>query len=206
MTSAVSGHLSPEEQLRDRLHYAIESNGANPASLFELLAHTVETGAWRVVDQGFASFREFVEAPFPPGLGMPADRLTVLLEKFRHPHEDAPKKDRQLASRLAKMRTEVRRLLDEPLRPHGGVRTQVDNRNLPRGGTSAEYTRRRLARDRPDLYERVVAGDISANAAAIEAGFRTRKISVPLDVPRLAEALRKHLTTEELKALRNTLK
>ena len=31
---------------------------------------------------------------------------------------------------------------------------------------------RRLKRDRPDLAERVVSGEISANAAAIQAGFR----------------------------------
>jgi hypothetical protein len=39
-------------------------------------------------------------------------------------------------------------------------------------GTTATNTLRRLKRDRPDLAERVVAGEISANAAAIEAGFR----------------------------------
>ena len=39
------------------------------------------------------------------------------------------------------------------------------------GGTT-DYTKLRLKRDRPDLYERVIAGDMTANAAAIEAGFR----------------------------------
>ncbi len=39
-------------------------------------------------------------------------------------------------------------------------------------GTSKSYTVSRLKRDRPDLFERVVAGELSANRAAIEAGFR----------------------------------
>jgi hypothetical protein len=39
-------------------------------------------------------------------------------------------------------------------------------------GTSKSYTVSRLKRDRPDLFGKVVAGELSANKAAIEAGFR----------------------------------
>ncbi len=46
-------------------------------------------------------------------------------------------------------------------------------------GTSREYTLRRLRRDRPELAEMVIGGKLSANAAAIEAGFRKR--ATPLD-------------------------
>jgi hypothetical protein len=44
------------------------------------------------------------------------------------------------------------------------------------------YDLARLKRDRPDLAEKVIAGELSANAAAIEAGFRkkpTRKATCP---------------------------
>ena len=41
-------------------------------------------------------------------------------------------------------------------------------------GNSKSYTVSRLKRDRPDLFEKVVAGELSANKAAIEAGFRRR--------------------------------
>ena len=59
-----------------------------------------------------------------------------------------------------------------PLAGHGGVR-------LRGGGAAAvgrgvTYTLRRLKRDRPDLLKRVVSGELSANAAAVEAGFRKR--------------------------------
>jgi hypothetical protein len=39
-------------------------------------------------------------------------------------------------------------------------------------GNSLAYAHRRLARERPDLFERVCRGELSANAAMIEAGFR----------------------------------
>lgn len=41
-------------------------------------------------------------------------------------------------------------------------------------GTSSDYTLARLDRDKPELADRVRAGEISANAAAIEAGFRKK--------------------------------
>jgi len=63
----------------------------------------------------------------------------------------------------------------------------------PKGGTAKTYTLRRLARDRPDLLDRVEAGELSANAAAIEAGFRSKPS--PADV--VAKMLPK-LSREEL--------
>lgn len=39
----------------------------------------------------------------------------------------------------------------------------------------------RLKRDRPDLAAKVIAGEMTAHAAAVEAGFRKRYIQVPAD-------------------------
>lgn len=69
------------------------------------------------------------------------------------------------------------------LRQHGGdrrsekARDQGCNATLKRG--TATYTLARLDRDNPELAEDVRAGRKSANAAAIEAGFR--KKPSPLD-------------------------
>jgi hypothetical protein len=41
-------------------------------------------------------------------------------------------------------------------------------------GTSRAYTLSRLKRERPDLFAQVVAGKLSANKAAIRAGFRKK--------------------------------
>ncbi len=51
------------------------------------------------------------------------------------------------------------------------ISDNITNASVDRG-TSKSYTVSRLKRDRPDLFERVVSGDLSANRAAIEAGFR----------------------------------
>jgi hypothetical protein len=55
------------------------------------------------------------------------------------------------------------------------VHADASNRSIkPRHGTTAAYTLARLMEERPDLYERVKAGEISANAAAVEAGWRRK--------------------------------
>lgn len=58
----------------------------------------------------------------------------------------------------------------------------VDNKPRPRGNSQAA-TLRRLRKSRPDLHAKVLAGELSANAAAIEAGFRKKMLSVPVDMP-----------------------
>jgi hypothetical protein len=47
-------------------------------------------------------------------------------------------------------------------------------------GNSKAYTLRRLKDDFPEIYARVLVGELSANAAAIEAGFRKPSLS-PLE-------------------------
>jgi len=42
----------------------------------------------------------------------------------------------------------------------------------PPTGNSVSYAVRRLQKNRPDLYERVKSGELTSNAAMIEAGFR----------------------------------
>jgi hypothetical protein len=59
-----------------------------------------------------------------------------------------------------------------------------DNVSVDSFGNSKAYTLARLDRDRPELAERVRAGELSANAAAIEAGFRRKR--TPLELLRKA--------------------
>jgi hypothetical protein len=64
----------------------------------------------------------------------------------------------------------------------------------PKQGTSRAYTLDRLHREAPELYQRVVDKELSANQAAIEAGFRKVKTPVeqlqPLEAPSLPTILR----------------
>ncbi len=71
----------------------------------------------------------------------------------------------------------------EAVRGEQGSNHNLDARPVGRG---AAYTLARLDRDEPKLAEKVRAGELSANAAAIEAGFR--KKPTPLDVITRARA------------------
>ena len=63
-----------------------------------------------------------------------------------------------------------------PIPKHGGDRKSRDNQGvyvtLIRGSNSADYLTARIARDRPDILERMKAGEFpSVRQAAIEAGI-----------------------------------
>lgn len=75
------------------------------------------------------------------------------------------------------------------------------NRTMkPVRGTTRAYTLDRLKRERPDLFDKVTAKEMSANAAAIEAGFR--KQTTPLE--KILKLLSK-LTPTERRQLRARL-
>jgi hypothetical protein len=61
----------------------------------------------------------------------------------------------------------------------------------------------RLNRDHPDLAEQVNSGERSANAAAIEAGFRKRMFAVPSD--NIEQAVDKLIKRFGLEAVRNAV-
>ena len=58
----------------------------------------------------------------------------------------------------------------------------------PRRGNGVAPTLRRLRRDHPQLADQVDQGKLSANAAAIKAGFRRPTLTVPVDTPDAALA------------------
>lgn len=66
---------------------------------------------------------------------------------------------------------------------HQGERTDFNDNVIEvkaTQGNSLAYTLDRLHREAPELYEQVVAKEMSANAAAIKAGFR--KVKTPLEM------------------------
>lgn len=82
-----------------------------------------------------------------------------------------------------------------------------DRTREPKAGNSVEYTVRRLERESQDdpevaaINARFRAGDITANAAAVLAGFRPRSITLPV-VPRMAARLpARHFSREQFAEL-----
>ena len=52
-----------------------------------------------------------------------------------------------------------------------------DNVKATKGGNDTDYTLRRLARDKPELLDAIERGELSVNAAAIQAGIRKKPTS-----------------------------
>lgn len=89
------------------------------------------------------------------------------------------------AIELAAPGTSLRDAL-EPLPPPEAIRNpngvnqhqkvgRTDNNIIkPRQGTDTTYTLRRLARDAPEMLDKIEAGELSVNAAAIQAGIRKK--------------------------------
>lgn len=156
-----------------------------------LLKRVCNEGCWRrryveVIKQHveFDSFISFVEGHPPEGLGVD---LGILRKICR---------DDQEALSIIERETK---------RPHGGDRKlviKIDNVQLdnPTGNT-AERALRKLRTDAPELHRQVIDGSISPHAAMIEAGFRRKTLTVPLDPERAAVTLARHFTPDELKTL-----
>lgn len=64
-------------------------------------------------------------------------------------------------------------------------------------GNTHQYVVDRLYRDNRELYDRVIAGELTPHRAAIEAGWRPRQLSVRVDdASRLVASLRRNTTPE----------
>jgi len=82
-------------------------------------------------------------------------------------------------------------------------RPTVDNINsLARpAGTSSTYALRRLRKDREDLHAKVTNGEMTTNAAMVEAGFRQKQITIMLDPARAARTINRHFDKAQRRQL-----
>lgn len=94
-------------------------------------------------------------------------------------------------------------LLDKALKGRQGERTDLlDNIQEVAAptGTSERAALRRLRKDRPDLHAAVLAGEKSAHAAMVEAGFRPRTATIRVDdVSRAVASLLRYYTADEIR-------
>jgi hypothetical protein len=128
----------------------------------EAVRRAIESGAWRerLEFQQIYKFDRFVDfiskSPVDGGMGWKPDLVDGLLQKAGD----------------VEVLTMWREAMTLPKHVH---RADADNISIkPKHGTSRAYALTRLKHERPDLYARVVAKEISANAAAIDAGFRKK--------------------------------
>ncbi len=152
-----------------------------------LLKRVLREGMWReryVQTNGrIAAFEQFIDfVRTPPREGLGADIPTL----------------KRLCSDDPEAMDEIDKAL---LRPRGGAHAKVDNIQVAPTGTARQQALRRLRSQRPDLHARVLAKELTAHAAMVEAGFRSRTVQVPLDTARLVEALRRHFSVEECRQI-----
>lgn len=167
------------------LSSAIYYGGSRLKTIPEALKRVIREELWRefVTPRGervtHERFEDFLSAEGTHGLGISYEDL----------------------HRLVRDDPEARDLLDQamqrkPGRPSPTVANSNDKRPT---GTTSDQALRRLRKDRPDLHAKVIAGDLSAHAAMVEAGFRPRTCTVRLDDPaRIAETLRKKLDHDQV--------
>ena len=178
--------------LVDALSSALDSGGHGLSNVPALLKRLLAEEGWREFETvrgevvRHERFEEFVTLPPLKGLGTSVG----------------------LIKRIVADDPEAVDLLDRVLQgEHGGDRSKLDNIQLASPssaptGTSQARALRRLRKDAPELHAEVIAGRLSAHAAMVKAGLRTRTISVPVERPdRVAAALRRHMTQEQLEEL-----
>jgi hypothetical protein len=184
--------LTENGQLVDALRIALsqtEGIDSTPA----ILRRVLDEDAWRDrlehrIDgrYTFDTFEEFAEAKPLDGLGMHVADIEAIL-KVRDEHD-------------------LLRQLREACK-HQGKRNLRNNVTEARRGNSRSGTLDRLHREHRKLYDQVIAGELTANAAAIEAGFRKPTASVPVDTAEHAvAALNRRFSLDEIQAAVATLR
>lgn len=160
-----------------------------------LLGEVIESGAWQSfhtpngVSVQPANFREFITAEPFQGLGATEEKIAALLGDDNNA--------------VVKMRNLLK---DKPGRP-STPKESTDNISRNTGtGTRRDYTLDRLQRESPELFDAVQRKELSANAAAVQAGFRPKTFTVRSDDPeKIAATLRRQLPEDVLKRVINHL-
>ena len=183
--------LADTRLLLNRLRVAAHTDGANPKSFALLLRKTFQERAW--IAEGFPSFRAFIEAPEPVGLGMTTSKLLD-------------------AARLADVESLARKLLfeeDPAAAEKGGDRRSLEFQKRttllkPPQSETAERTVRRLKNSDPELADKVIRGEVSAYAASRTKGWKPPRVQITTP-ERVNKALRKWMPREALTRLAELL-
>jgi hypothetical protein len=195
--------MTKAERLRQRLYVEARQEGVNPTQMLELLEMVTQERIWEELG---ISLLELIEAPYPKGIGLTRDDLLTII-KLHHKYE---RDDLEILAHMANMREVVIRELNPELLSAGPLSKEEKDKGynvtfMPtednERGNNAEYTLRRLRRDNPELAEKVIKGELSANKAAIKAGFRKPTVTVPIDPTRAAQTLIRNFHKEQLEEM-----
>jgi hypothetical protein len=147
-----------------------------PAALKNVLKEKQWVGRLDKHGKPFTSFEAFASHRLWQGLETSLDDLRVHCRKH-------PEVYKLLLAEIEPGATHA----DAGAKGGRGNKAADNIKGFKHGGTSAIYTLKRLKRDRPDLFQVVLGGGMSPNAAAIEAGFRNK----PTPIEHAGKALAK---------------
>jgi hypothetical protein len=209
--------LPKEEQVlyRNAELVAIVQRRIESESLFEtlplFLQDLFEQGAWiqfKIAEHApvfdyrpgdAQKFWEFVQTAQPKGLGTTIPKLRQICEMAEEPMKLLSLLD-ELSQRGRGNATGNNQYTVE----QSGIDDNIHNskdRESPTG-TSREAALRRLRKDRPDLHEQVINGELTPHRAMVVAGFRNETMTVPKDdMAALVETLKKRLSPEQIEEL-----
>lgn len=191
----MSGKLFHNAELNNSLSSALRSGEHGLVTVPGLIKRVLAEESWRefVTQMGehvqYERFADFVTTPPLKGLGS----------------------ELSLIRRIVVDDPEALDLYDQAVQnPHGGDHTSAESKNnniqLAPQGMSKARALRKLRSDAPKLHAEVLAGNISAHAAMVQAGFRPKTFTVRADRPEsVARTLRKHLTRDQLRELAEML-
>lgn len=166
-TDRIELELGDKGVLVESLWRIVNSASQDLSTLPKTVRRILETEAWR--DREYRGrhfhhdrFVDFITTKPLAGCGWPLEKVEALI------------KDEPETLALWRQATTGKQ------GAHGSIRTMIK----PIRGTTKAYLLERLKRERPDLFERVAAGELSAHAAAKLAGWIKDK--TPLEKLRLA--------------------
>ena len=153
-------NLKDKGFLVEGLWHAVDDAANNLEAVPRTIRRVIETEAWREREYRGrklenATFIEFITDKPLKGCGWPPEKVEALLK-------DEPET-------LTLWRKAITLSAHRPIGSHNNIMTSVQ-------GTSRAYTLDRLKRECRELFDKVCAGELSANAAAIMAGFRKKPV------------------------------
>ena len=189
--------MSPDDAISTLQQALMRGEGALfdvvPLYIRDILTERLWEGRTNIEGRPFRSFQEFVEHRLWEGLNTSIKDLLIFCRSESDVVEMILREVPELVT------------FSEAGARGGRGRKALDNVKGFSGNDPA-YALARLKRDRPDLAEKVVVGEMSANAAAIEAGFRRKKVSIPDDEEAAAEFLIRNWGSERAIRLADRIK
>lgn len=187
----------------------LRSSALNLSNIPYLILRLIRDEMWKefkhpsagqIIDNHNLTFGEFVRAQPPNGLGVELKTIeNILLVQTRAIDVNDASIAEEALNLFVHAVAEGEGVNLEPLPDSAIDRVQSQINSVAQKTT---YELGRLKRERLDLYQSVMRGEISAYRASIEAGFRKRRFSVPQgDIPAAAAVLKKKFSSDDIQIL-----